>query len=171
MRILDQQGNEMEAPDLALGRLVPETMLIAHHEAKPAIARKTRLEEKAIGLRPGDKLVKRVVEQEYVPPVAAWDEVEQILRYVPYTDEELAEIAEREADAEKSRLEAERRRAAMEALPGKVNDLEEAAAELGLVADEAATMGAVNASDIVDIQEAIAEVGVMVAELIDGREA
>ncbi len=179
MRILDESGQELHEPDMAKGRLVPERIVVAHHDAVEAVPKVT--EDVLVWSDPDDPgnalYAKRTVAPA-IPAKPAWDETEDILRYVPYTDAELAEIAEREAEEEAARKEAEaaaaveaEKRATIEALPGKVNDLEEAAAELGIVADEAATMGAVNAADIVDTQEAIAEIGVMVAELFDSKEA
>lgn len=179
MRILDESGQELHEPDMAKGRLVPERVVVAHHEAVEAVPKVT--EDVLVWSNPDDPknaLYQKRTVAPAIPAKPAWDETEDILRYVPYTDAELAEIAEREAEEEAARKEMEaaaaaeaQKRAVLEALPGKVNDLEEAAAELGIVADEAATMGAVNAADIVDTQEAIAEIGVMVAELLESKEA
>ena len=56
------------------------------------------------------------------------------------------------------------KRAVIEALPGKVGDLEDAAAELGVMADAAA-------ASTTETEEAIAELGVMVAGLMESMEA
>ena len=162
MRILDESGQELHEPDMARGRLVPERIVVARHEAVEAVPKVT--EDVLVWSDPDDPgnalYAKRTVAPA-IPAKPAWDETEDILRYVLYTDAELAEIAEREAAEEAAEAE---KRAVIEALPGKVGDLEDAAAELGVMADAAA-------ASTTETEEAIAELGVMVAGLMESMEA
>ncbi len=165
MRILDEKGNELLDPDLELGHLVSDT-LVKKHKAEPEIPMQTKRE--LVWEDPEDAenaLYRVVVVQEYVPAKPAWDEVEHIQRYILYTPEELAQ---READrlaAEEARKasEAEAKRQAelkakIEALPSQVDDLNEAVAEVGvMVADGEVTTN--------EILEAVAELGVRVEEV------
>lgn len=109
MRIIDENGAEIENPDLELGRLEPERLLAAHHDEVPE---KERIEEEGepIWQNPDDPenaLIPIVVVQEYAPAVPAWDEYEDVMRYVRYTQEELDGIAAKRAEEEAERLEAE----------------------------------------------------------------
>lgn len=91
MRIIDKDGADLIAPDLALGRLEPETILVAQHPAVEAVAEVWHYEVIATYPNGGQDLEK-VVDVPGVPAVDAWDEYEDILRYIPYTPEELAEM-------------------------------------------------------------------------------
>ena len=92
MRILDMNNNEIASPDLALGRLEKESLLIQHHEAIEAIEEVGHYEVIAEYPETGGKDVKWVVDIPGVSARDAWDEYEEIMRYIPYTAEELAEI-------------------------------------------------------------------------------
>ena len=92
MRILDANNNEITSPDLALGRLEKESLLIQHHEAIAAIEEVGHYEVVAEYPETGGKDVKWVVDIPGVSARDAWDEYEEIMRYIPYTAEELAEI-------------------------------------------------------------------------------
>ena len=93
MRILDLGGMELENPDLSLGYLREEKILIAHHDAVEAVQEQWHYE--TIAEYPsGGKDVKRVVDVPGVEAKDAWDEYETIQRYVPYTEEELAAMEE-----------------------------------------------------------------------------
>jgi hypothetical protein len=84
-------GNEIISPDLNLGKLVEEQIFVAHHEAIEAVEEQWHYE--VIAEYPnGGKDVKRVIDIPAVEPKDAWDEYETVQRYVPYTEEELAEI-------------------------------------------------------------------------------
>ena len=102
MKIYDETlTNELESPDLTLGRLEFARRLVAHHNAVERkyhyeVMEGTVTDECPEGLR-------REVED--VAAAAAWDEYEDVQRYVPYTDAELAEMAEK-AQAEKAAAEA-----------------------------------------------------------------
>lgn len=89
MRILDENGNEIVSPDLEQGYLREEKLLIAHHDATPEQGH-----EEVKEYPNGGKSIRWVVD---TPAVEAWDEYEDILRYILYTAEELAE---RQAQAE-----------------------------------------------------------------------
>ena len=69
MRILDLNGMELENPDLSLGYLTEEEILISHHEAVEAAAEQWHYE--TIAEYPnGGKDVKKIVD---VPGVEAQD--------------------------------------------------------------------------------------------------
>ena len=93
MRILDQNGMELENPDLSLGYLTEEEILISHHEAVEAAAEQWHYE--TIAEYPnGGKDVKKIIDIPGVEAQDAWDEYETIQRYVPYTEEELTAMEE-----------------------------------------------------------------------------
>lgn len=90
MRIIHENGTELSSPDLSLGRLVPERLLIARHDAVEGVAEQWHYN--VLKEYPnGGKDVVKVIDTPGVAPQAAWDEYEDILRYIPYTDEELTE--------------------------------------------------------------------------------
>lgn len=108
MRILDKNNVEIISPDLTLGRLVEENIFVQHHEAVEAVEEKWHYE--TIAEYPnGGKDVKRVIDVEGVEAQDAWDEYEDILRYVLFTEEELAE-----QEAERNKPTIEDRLVAME---------------------------------------------------------
>lgn len=98
MKIYDETLNtELESPDLTLGRLEQARRLVAHHNAVERqyhyeVMEGTVTDECPEGLR-------REVED--VAAAAAWDEYEDVQRYVIYTDAELVEMAAK-AQAEKA---------------------------------------------------------------------
>lgn len=101
MKIYDATlEHELQNPDMTLGRLETAKRVTVHHEAVPASVRYevmtgTVTADFADGLR-----------QEITTPAQdAWDEYEEVHRYVPYTDAELADIAEK-AQAEKDAADA-----------------------------------------------------------------
>ena len=102
MKIYDETlTTELESPDLTLGRLESARRLVAHHNAVERkyhyeVMEGTVTDECPEGLR-------REVED--VAAAAAWDEYEDVQRYVIYTDAELAEMAAK-AQAEKAAAEA-----------------------------------------------------------------
>lgn len=159
MRILDEQGNEITNPDLAKGRIEVETIVIAHHPSQP----ETSAEYETVEIEPG--LFERREKTPWQPARGAWDEVETIGRYIPYTAEELAAIEQAKKDEEEAAKRAEEevkaeaeRQAALNALPARVDDIEEAMAEVGV-------MTADNTVSMEDLMEAVAELGVMIAEM------
>lgn len=107
MRIIDMNGNEIVSPDLSLGKMVEEQIFVAHHEAIEAVEEQWHYE--VIAEYPnGGKDIKRVIDIPAVEPKDAWDEYETVQRYVPYTEEELAEIeAIRNQPTQLDRIEAQ----------------------------------------------------------------
>lgn len=159
MRILDKDGKEIKNPDLEKGYLTTETIIIEHHPAEPereAVYETYEIEKGLIG--------KRILTP-WQPAHAAWDETEVIQRYTEYTKAELAEIERQKKEAEEAEKRAEveakaeaERQAALNALPQRVDDIEEGIAEVGVMVADATT-------SMDDVMEALAEIGVMVAEL------
>lgn len=102
MRILDENNVEISSPDLSLGYLVQDELFVAHHEAIEAVEEQWHYE--TIAEYPnGGKDVEWVVDIPGVEAKDAWDEYEDIHRYILYTPEELEEM-------EKKRKEEEARR-------------------------------------------------------------
>lgn len=88
MRIIDESGIEVESPDLEKGYLKNDSLLIMHHEAVEGV--KEEFHYETIAEYPnGGKDVKKVVDVPGVEAKEAWDEYENILRYVSYTEAEL----------------------------------------------------------------------------------
>lgn len=87
MRILDENGVEMQAPDLTKGYLREDSLFIKRHEALEAAAEQGHYE--TVREYPGGgKDVIWVVDTPAVEAREAYDEYEQILRYVPFTQME-----------------------------------------------------------------------------------
>lgn len=100
MKVYDEKLMvELKEYDLTKGYLEDAQIVSKHHEATP---RKFHLEvmqhDSISGLRH---------EVEDAPAQPAWDEYETVKRYVPYTDEELAAIAERKKQEEEDAKAAE----------------------------------------------------------------
>ena len=90
---------ELQNPDLTRGKLETARRVTVHHDAVPASVR--------YEVMPGTVTADcpEGLRQEITAPAQeAWDEYEEVQRYVPYTDAELAEIAEK-AQAEKDAAE------------------------------------------------------------------
>ena len=91
MRILDANGNEIKDIDFSLGKVVKEKLFVKTHPAIEEI--KEQWHYKTIIEYPnGGKEVEKVIDVIGVSAKDSWDEYEDILRYIPYTDEELEEI-------------------------------------------------------------------------------
>lgn len=101
MKIYDATlEHELQNPDMALGKLETAKRVTVHHEAVPASVRREVMADTITADCPNG------LRQEITTPARdAWDEYEEVQRYVPYTDAELAEIAEKE-QAEKDAVEA-----------------------------------------------------------------
>lgn len=165
MRILDINNQEVKNPDLIKGYLTSETIVIAHHDAIPETPEKT--ERVKVNTANGGVLYEKKVVQEWKPGKGAWDETENIQRYIEYTAEELAQQEADRIAAEKAEQEAKEKEeaAAKERekflqLPNRIDDLEEGIAEVGVIAADAQI-------SIEDLMEAVAEIGVIVAEMQD----
>lgn len=89
MRILDENNIEVKEPDLTKGYLKPDSLFVCHHEAIEAVAEQGHY--KTVREYPnGGKDVEFVVDTPAVEAKDAWDEYEEIQRFVPYTEVELA---------------------------------------------------------------------------------
>ena len=91
MRTIDQDGREIAAPDLETGHLVPERILVAHHDAIDAVEEVSHYEVIA-EYEGGGKDVQRVIDVPGTAARDAWDEYEDVYRYVPYTAAERANM-------------------------------------------------------------------------------
>lgn len=88
MRIFDENGRELKSPDLEKGYLKNDSLFIVRHKEIKAVEEIGHYE--VIAEYPnGGKDIKWVVDTPGVEGKAAWDEYEEILRYIPYTDTEL----------------------------------------------------------------------------------
>lgn len=101
MKIYDAAlENELQSPDLTRGKLETARRVTVHHDAVPASVRREVMADTITADCPNG------LRQEITTPAqAAYDEYEDVQRYVPYTDAELAEIAEK-AQAEKAATDA-----------------------------------------------------------------
>lgn len=118
-RILDAHGNELKLEDLDLnaGKLVDETITV-HHDAVEGVEEVSHVEvlkeyyETGPDGEPvldedGHKIVfgkdvKTIIDVPGVEAKPAYDEQEEIQRYIPYTAEELDKIAKEKTDAQAS---------------------------------------------------------------------
>lgn len=88
MRIFDENGIEIESPDLEKGYLKNDRLLIMHHEAVEAVEEIGHWETVA-EYPNGGKDVEWIVDTPGAEAAEAWDEYEEILRYIPYTEMEM----------------------------------------------------------------------------------
>lgn len=118
-RILDAHGNELKLEDIDLnaGKLVDETITV-HHDAVEGVEEVSHVEVLKEYYETGPdgapvldedghkivfgKDVKTIIDVPGVEAKAAYDEQEEIQRYIPYTAEELDKIAKEKADAQAS---------------------------------------------------------------------
>lgn len=139
MKIFDESlTTELKNPDLEKGRLEPARHLVKHHEA---VERVFHLEvmEGTVSLE-NPKGLRHEVED--VAAKAAWDEWEDVQKYVPYTEEELAKIAaDKKAEEERKAAEAEEMRKMQEAAE------KEAAAKAAAEAEQAEKIARIDAID------------------------
>lgn len=101
MKIFDAAlETELQNPDLTRGKLESARRVTVHHDAVPASVRLEVMADTVTADCPEG------LRQEITTPAQdAWDEYEDVQRYVPYTDAELAKIAEK-AQAEKAAADA-----------------------------------------------------------------
>ena len=118
MRILDENNIELteEQINLELGYLRPESIISIHHKAVEEVKEVGHYE--VIAEYPnGGKDVIWVIDVPGIEAKEAWDEYEDIQRYVLYTEEELvARDAEKKAKEEEAMLNAQLRRLAVNAV-------------------------------------------------------
>lgn len=89
MRIFDSNNIEILEPDIAKGRLIEDRIFIKHHEAVEGVPDQFHYE--VIKEYPnGGRDVKKVIDVPGVRASEAWDEYEDILRFIPFTETELA---------------------------------------------------------------------------------
>lgn len=89
MRILDENNMEIENPDFSKGYLKTDSLFVCHHEAIEAVEEVGHFE--TIKEYPnGGKDVDWIVDTPAVEAQDAWDEYEDIQRFVPFTEKELA---------------------------------------------------------------------------------
>ena len=88
MRILDENGNEVLNPDFADGYYVEDQIVIAHHQAQEYIPEQFHYE--VVAEYPnGGRDVEKVIDVPGQEAREAWDETEDILRWHPYSQEEI----------------------------------------------------------------------------------
>ena len=118
MRILDENNIELteEQINLELGYLRPESIISIHHKAVEEVKEVGHYE--VIAEYPnGGKDVVWIIDVPGTEAKEAWDEYEDIQRYVLYTEEELAaRDAEKKAKEEEAKLNAQLRRLAENAV-------------------------------------------------------
>lgn len=118
-RILDKSGNELKQEDIDpnAGKLVDETITV-HHDAVEGVKEVSHVEVLKEYYQTGPdgepvldedghkivfgKDVQTVIDVPGVEAKAAYDEQEEIQRYIPYTADELDKIAKEKADAQAS---------------------------------------------------------------------
>ena len=109
MRILNQNDIELteEEINFELGFLQPESIVSIHHDAAEAVEETGHYE--VIAEYPnGGKDVAWIIDVPGTEAKEAWDEYEDIQRYVLYTEEELAaRDAEKKAKEEEAKLNAQ----------------------------------------------------------------
>ncbi len=120
MKIYDAAlETELQSPDLSRGKLESARRVTVHHEAVPASVRREVMADTITADCPNG------LRQEIITPAQeAWDEYENVQRYVPYTDAELAEMAtkvEAEKAAAKAAEQAEKAEAARRDAAEKLN--------------------------------------------------
>lgn len=136
-RILDAQGNELKLEDIDLnaGKLVDETITV-HHDAVEGVEEVSHVEvlkeyyETGPDGEPvldedGHKIVfgkdvKTIIDVPGVEAKPAYDEQEEIQRYIPYTAEELDKIAKEKADAQASAAVADAEKSAIRLIMQKI---------------------------------------------------
>lgn len=88
MKIIDQNGIELATIDESLGYLIPDKIFVEHHEAVSAVPEQFHYEVER-EYPNGGKDLRKVVDVPGVAAVPAWDEYEDVQRFVPYTEAEL----------------------------------------------------------------------------------
>lgn len=90
MRIFNTDNIELIEPDLTKGRLVSEKRFVTHHEAIEEVLEVGHYNV-IMEYPNGGKDVEWVVDIPGTPAQEAWDEYEDILRFIPFTEIELAD--------------------------------------------------------------------------------
>ena len=158
MKILDNFNKELtlEEIDETKGRLVPDKILVKHHEETPEIQEQgymfpTRFYflngetydtvnkddehvdpqgnfidiDNKFDMESNEVVLKNyryIITQPFCGAIPAWNEYEQIQRYIPYSEEELKEIEERKQDRLKQEQEEAQRQDLLVALPSLLEE-------------------------------------------------
>ena len=118
MRILDENNIELteEQINLELGYLRPESIISIHHEAIEEI-KEVGHYEVIVEYPNGGKDVAWIIDVPGIEAKEAWNEYEDIQRYILYTEEELAaRDTKKKANEEEAMLNAQLRRFAENAV-------------------------------------------------------
>ena len=91
MKIVDEKGVEISSFDEKLGSLQETQLFVCHHEATDQVEEVGHYETVA-EYPNGGKDVRWVVDIPGVEAQEAWDEYEPVLRFIPHSEEQLAEI-------------------------------------------------------------------------------
>lgn len=100
MKIIDENGNEIINPDLDGGFLSEDKILVARHDAIEGVEEIGHYETVA-EYPNGGKDIEWVIDSPSAPPSDAWDEYEDVYRYIRYDS---SEIARRKIEELKERL-------------------------------------------------------------------
>lgn len=100
MRILDENNNEVTNVDLEKGYLRTETIVTSHHNAVEARPGRSHIEV-VKEYSNGGKDVITVWDEKPTEAKPAYDETEEIQRYVLYTSDELTKRAKAKENGEK----------------------------------------------------------------------
>ena len=92
MRILDKNNVEITNPNLSKGYLKFEHIVTKHHDAVESTAGVIEGWKVIHEYENGGKDVEPVYSEEPVEAKPAYDETEEIQRYIPYTADELEKI-------------------------------------------------------------------------------
>lgn len=130
MKIIDSNGNPIEAPDLTKGYLKQETQTI-HHDAVAGVEEVSHYEYKTYPNGGRDRW--KVVDVPGVDAKEAYDEEVEVQRYVLYTADELAAQAEAKKKAEEAAAAEAKKKAELETVPGRMDALEAANDDLVLM--------------------------------------
>lgn len=154
MRILDENDQEVVDPDLDLGHLEPDKLFIAHHEEIPEKLPVKKIDYDNpyyVDPNTGGKLVNTIEVSPYQPYEPAWDEYEDILRYILYTEEELAEIEAQKKAEEQAQAEAEAQAKAEEEARKAQDRMNTAIQSFALMAMPMMVLDSVNDSNVASL--------------------
>ena len=140
MRILDKNNVEITNPNLSKGYLKFEHIVTKHHDAVESTAGVIKEWKVIHEYENGGKDVEPVYSEEPVEAKPAYDETEEIQRYVEYTAEELEAMEKAKEEAENAPT---------------PSDNEQAIAELSDVVAENANTTADNESALVELSNMI----------------
>lgn len=92
MRIVDNLGNDVSNQvDSSMGHFIEDVILVKHHDSVEAVPEQGHFETEKVYPNGGTD-VKWVVDVPAVEAKEAYDEFEDIIRFIPFTEKELAKI-------------------------------------------------------------------------------